>query len=89
MIRGFMFEAIIKLWKDGKSKKAISRAVNHDIKTIRKIIKLHQQSLTSVTYKPRASLLDNFKVNIQEYVEQDLSNVRVFEEIRRFGYLRR
>jgi len=87
MIRGFMFEAIIKLWKDGKSKKAISRAVNHDVKTIRKIIKLHQQSLTSVTYKPRASLLDNFKVNIQQYVEQDLSNVRVFEEIRRFGYL--
>ena len=31
-------KAIIKLWKSGKSKKAISRNLGHDIKTIRKII---------------------------------------------------
>ncbi len=43
-----MYKTIIKLWQDGKSKKFISRAVNHDIKTIRKIIKLHEQEVAGI-----------------------------------------
>ena len=43
-----MHKAIIKLWQGGKSKKYISRAVNHDIKTIRRIILLHEQELVSL-----------------------------------------
>ncbi|BFD46761.1 MAG: hypothetical protein DMENIID0002_14070 [Rickettsia endosymbiont of Sergentomyia squamirostris] len=70
MIRGFMFEVVIKLWKDGKSKKAISRAVNHDVKTVRKIIKLYEQQVTSgVSYKQRTSKLDNYHQTIQELIE--------------------
>ena len=44
-----MSKAIIKLWQDGKSKKYISRAVNHDVKTVRRIIKLHEQELAGIS----------------------------------------
>ena len=87
MIRGFMFEAIIKLWKDGKSKKFISRAVNHDIKTVRKIIKLYNKdSATSISYKKRASLIDGYQEDIQTLIENNLSKIRIYEEIRKIGY---
>jgi len=87
MIRGFMFEAIIKLWKDGKSKKFISRAVNHDIKTVRKIIKLYNKdSVTSISYKKRASLIDGYQEDIQTLIENNLSKIRIYEEIRKIGY---
>ena len=52
MIEGFMCKAIIKLWEDGKSKRAISKALNHDVKTVRKVIKLYeQQGVDSNSYK--------------------------------------
>ncbi|BFD45383.1 MAG: IS21-like element ISMac3 family transposase [Rickettsia endosymbiont of Sergentomyia squamirostris] len=83
-----MFEVVIKLWKDGKSKKAISRAVNHDVKTVRKIIKLYEQQVTSgVSYKQRTSKLDNYHQTIQELIEQGLSNIRIFEELQPVGYI--
>ncbi len=68
---GYMFEAIIKLWKDGKSKREINRTVNHDIKTVRKIIKLYEkESVTHLSYKRRTGLLDGLHQSIQELVEQ-------------------
>lgn len=88
MIEGFMYKTIIKLWQNGKSKKAISRSLNHDIKTVRKIIKLYEQhGVDSVNYKQRKTIFDDYHQPIQELVEQDLSNVRIFEEIKKLGYL--
>jgi transposase len=87
MIEGFMHKTIIKLWQEGKSKKAISKTLNHDIKTIRRIIKAHEQeSSGSVIYKPRATLFDSYQQSIQELIEQGLTNVRIFEEIQKLGY---
>jgi transposase len=87
MIEGFMYKSIIKLWNGGRSKKWISRAVNHDIKTVRRIIKLYeQQGITDNCYKARSKLLDNYDSQVQKLVEQDLSNIRIFEEIKKLGY---
>lgn len=82
-----MIETIIKLWKDGTSKRAISRTLKHDIKSVRKIIKLYEQTGTIVScYKQRPSLVDQYQQAITELLEQDVSNVRIFEEIQRIGY---
>ncbi len=59
MLEGFMYKAIIKLWKLGKSKKAISRNLGHDIKTIRKIIHKYEESGISEPHSiSRKSALD-------------------------------
>lgn len=88
MIQGFMNKAIIKLWKDGKSKKFISRAVNHDIKTVRRIIKLHQQEASSsVAIKVKAKVISNFQEQIKFFLEHNTSKLRIFEELQKAGYL--
>ncbi len=69
-----MHKAIIKLWQNGKSKKFISRAVNHDIKTVRKIIKLYEQELAGTKgTKTKTTALDNYQGEIEEFLEQNLS----------------
>ncbi len=37
-----MYQAIISLWQNGRSKRSISRDLGHDIKTVRKIIKKYE-----------------------------------------------
>ena len=87
MIEGFMYKAIIKLWEDGKSKRAISKALNHDVKTVRKVIKLYeQQGVDSNSYKSRTTMFVGYEQLIQEYIEKDLSIIRIFEEIKKCGY---
>jgi transposase len=87
MIEGFMCKAIIKLWEDGKSKRAISKALNHDVKTVRKVIKLYeQQGVDSNSYKSRTTMFVGYEQLIQEYIEKDLSIIRIFEEIKKCGY---
>lgn len=87
MIEGYMHKAIIKLWKEGKSKKAISRSVNHDIKTIRKIISSYEKhGISEPHYKRRESIFNDFAKPIEELLEQGLSSIRIFEELRKVGY---
>lgn len=86
MIEGFMHKAIIKLWQDGKSKKFISRAVNHDIKTIRRIIKAHEQKAAGVDITAKATVLTNYQEKIEQLLEHDISKLRVFEELQKAGY---
>ena len=87
MIEGFMHKAIIKLWQDGKSKKFISRAVNHDIKTIRKIIKLHEREVAGIPLSNiKATILSNYQEPIEQFLEQNLSKIRIFEELQKTGY---
>jgi transposase len=82
-----MYKTIIKLWQDGKSKKFISRAVNHDIKTIRKIIKLHEQEVAGIRpTKVKTTILGNYQEQIEQLLEQNLSKIRIFEELQKTGY---
>lgn len=84
-----MSKAIIKLWQDGKSKKYISRAVNHDIKTVRRIIKSHEQKLAGISTeanKTKDSVLSSYQGQVNEFLEHDLSKIRIFEELQKAGY---
>jgi transposase len=87
VIEGFMRTAVIKLWQDGKSKKFISRVVNHDIKTIRKIIKSYEQEVAGkLQESTKVTILSNYQDQIQQFLEQNLSKVRIFEELQKAGY---
>ncbi|CAF4509505.1 unnamed protein product [Rotaria sp. Silwood2] len=82
-----MRTAVIKLWQDGKSKKFISRVVNHDIKTIRKIIKSYEQEVAGkLQESTKVTILSNYQDQIQQFLEQNLSKVRIFEELQKAGY---
>lgn len=81
-----MYKAILKLWESGKSKKEISRTLGYNIKTVRKIIKKHQQSgVSTPAYTPKKSRCDDFKDKIEQYMGKGLSNVRIFELLRNDG----
>lgn len=82
-----MRQAVIRLWLDGKSKKFISRAVNHDVKTIRKIIKLYEQETAGVLpSNTKTTILDNYQEQIEQFLAQNLSKIRIFEELQKTGY---
>lgn len=88
MIRGFMYKTIIKLWKNGQSKKAITRSTGHDIKTVRKIIKLYELDGrdSSRFNKKQFVVLKDYEAQIVEFMSQGLSNIRILEEIKKSGY---
>jgi transposase len=73
------------LWKSGKSKNEISRLTGHDWKTVNKIIKSIKQTGSYPCKKPHPKFLDNHKTQILEFIEQDLTGVRIFEELRLLG----
>jgi transposase len=88
MIEGFMYKTIIHLWKNGHSKKAIAKSTGHDIKTIRKIITGYETSgVTSASFnKQPFAILTDYEPRILELLEQNLSNLRIYEEIQKIGY---
>ena len=78
---------IITLWKQGLSVRAISRATKRDRRSIKKIIAKYQQDgdiMMPVMVKP-PSALDPYKEEIIDYLEHNLSGIRIFEELQRVG----
>jgi transposase len=79
-----MYITIETLYKQGLNKTEIARVTKHDWKTIDKVIK----AISSGSYpekKPHLSKLDNYKEKILEYLESDLSAVRVYELLSELG----
>ncbi len=75
-----MHITIESLWKLGHNKSEISRITKHDWKTVSSVIK----SLENGTYpqkKPHPSILDEYKLQIVEFIENDLTAVRIHEEL--------
>lgn len=84
MLELSMHITIESLWKLGHNKTDISRITKHDWKTVAKVIK----SLESGTYpvkKHHPSQLDQYKDKIIELIEQDLTGVRINEELSLLG----
>lgn len=80
MLELSMHITIESLWKLGHNKTDISRITKHDWKTVAKVIK----SLESGSYpvkKLHPSQLDQYKPKIIELIEQDLTAVRIHEEL--------
>ncbi len=67
-------------------KKAISRKLNLDIKTVRRAIK--RETFSYGRQRPRGSKLDGFKQKIEALLKSypSLSAVRIYEEIQKMGY---
>ena len=86
MLKGYMYKSIIRLWKLGKSKKSISRNLGHDIKTVRKIVKQYEElGISDPRIISRKSALDLHREKIVKYVESNLSNIRILEELQLLG----
>ncbi len=80
-----MYTTIETLYKRGLSKSAISRAVNHDWKTVDKVIKHLNFGGKLPMKKPHPSKLDRYKEQILEYLDSGLSGVRIHELLQESG----
>ncbi len=86
MIGYAMHTTILTLWKQGKSKKEISRITQKDRKTVRKVIKRYQETgeeTPSALHKE--SYLRKYHTEITSYLESDLSGVRIYEKLQELG----
>lgn len=85
MLELAMHITIETLWKLGKNKTEISNATGHDWKTVDKVIKSLETTGTYPVKKPHPNKLDNYKEKILQLLEQDLSGVRIHEELIKLG----
>lgn len=68
------------LWKLGRNKTEISQSTGHDWKTVSKTIKCLEKGQYPKK-KPHPRQLDNYKSEILEYLEKDLTGKRIYEEL--------
>ena len=80
-----MYTTIKTLWEQGCSKLSIAKMTKLDWKTVSKVINLLQQGITEIKKKPHPSKLDVHKEQILEWLEQDLSGVRIYEKLTELG----
>ena len=82
-----MYTTIKTLWEKTKNKTEIARLTGHDWKTVAKVIKSIEKGIEIPQYKPRESLIDDYKEKILELLEQDLSGVRIHEKLIEDGFI--
>ena len=87
MIGLYMCITIQTLWKQGKSKSEIARITRHNWRTINKAVKALEEGKLQPERKKRQSLLDPYQEKILEYLEQNLSSVRIHEKLKAEGCL--
>ena len=80
-----MYTTIKTLWEQGCSKLSIAKMTKLDWKTVNKIINLVKQSIDEIKKKPHPSMLDPYKGQILEWLEQDLSGIRIHEKLTELG----
>lgn len=77
-----MFMTIITLWKQGKSKSEIARIVQHDRKTVSKVIREYEtKNKERPSIITKKSIVEPYKEEIIQYLERGLSGVRIHEEL--------
>jgi transposase len=87
MIGIAMYTTIITLHKQGNSCRAISRLTGHNRKTIGKIVKSYREEGNELpTEYKRKSKLHDWHQEIVNYLEHNLSVVRIKEELNNLGY---
>ncbi|MHB1377970.1 MAG: hypothetical protein ACYCXB_11235 [Candidatus Humimicrobiaceae bacterium] len=82
-----MYTTIKTLWEKTKNKTEIARITGHDWKTVAKVVKNIEKGIEIPQYKPRGSLIDNYKEKILELLEQGLSGVRIHEKLIENGFI--
>lgn len=81
-----MYTTIKTLWEKTKNKTEIARLTGHDWKTVAKVIKSIKAGIEIPQYRPRQSLLDDYRQDVLELLEKELSAVRIHEELVRGGF---
>ena len=85
MVTIAMYTTIKTLWEQGHNKCEISRLTGHDWKTVSKIIAQLKNGQEIPIKKPHPRLLDPYKENILEWIEEGLSGIRIREKILEMG----
>lgn len=80
-----MYTTIKTLWEKVKNKSEISRATGHDWKTVAKVIKEVEAGKECLEKKRHPSKLDKYKEEINQYLEEGLSGLRIYEELQKTG----
>jgi transposase len=85
MIGVAMYTTIKTLWKKHKNKTLIAKLTGHDWKTIAKRIKEIEQEKEYQPKKPHPRILDPHHEQILQWLEENLSGVRIHEKIQQKG----
>ena len=86
MLGAAMYTTIKTLYELGKSKSEISRLTGHDYKTVSKVVKAIDTGQLEPKRKERTGLLSPYKSRIAEFLEKDLSGVRIHEQLQAEGF---
>jgi transposase len=84
MLRRAMHITIETLSERGYNKAQISQMTGHDWKTVSKTLKSIREG-NYPSKKPHPRMLDKYRPEILEYLENNLSGVRIFEKLRNKG----
>ena len=85
MIGVAMYTTIKTLWKKHKNKALIARLTGHDWKTVAKRIKEIEQKKEYQTKKPHPTILYPYHEQILQWMQKDLTGVRIHEKIQQKG----
>ena len=85
MIGVAMYITIKSLWERHKNKSLIARLTGHDWKTVAKRIKEIEEGKEYLSQKPHPRILDYHKEQIMEWLEDNLSGVRIHEKMQGEG----
>jgi len=80
-----MYITIKSLWERHKNKSMIARLTGHDWKTVAKRIKEIEEGKEYIAQKPHPRVLDDHKEQILEWLEENLSGVRIHEKMQEEG----
>ena len=80
-----MYITIKSLWERHKNKSLIARLTGHDWKTVAKRIKEIEEGKEYIAQKPHPRVLDDHKEQILEWLEENLSGVRIHEKMQEEG----
>ena len=85
MIGVAMYTTIKTLWKKHKNKALIAKLTGHDWKTVAKRIREIEEEKEYQAKKPHPRILDPYHEQILQWLEEDLSGVRIHEKIQQKG----
>jgi transposase len=85
MIGVAMYITIKSLWEKHKNKSLIAKMTGHDWKTVAKKVKEIEEGKEYLAEKPHPRILDYHKEQILEWLEENLSGVRIHEKMQEEG----
>ena len=85
MLGEAMYTTIETLLKQGLNKSQIAKATKHDWKTVDKVIKRISKGEPVLQSKPHPKILDKYREEVIQWVEQGLSGVRIHEKVQELG----